>query len=356
MESKQSKSSNLEDHAVPQGSILGGLIFIIFSNDFPASNQIGESVVYVDDDTDVVSDGDPNSLKQKIQTVANNSSGCLTDNRMCVAGEKSKLLVIGTRKLKSMRLTNPMEIQVGNMTVKETKSEKLLGVIINNELTWKEHLHGETWRGDGENAMGLIPQLAQRVGILRKLSRYVSSSRLKLFAEGIFYSKMIYCLPLFAHVFGLERYRDTRTVYFSFTREDSRKLQVLQNSVMRLVSGKTRGTATSDLLKATNSLSVQQLVAAHTLNMVHKVVYTSKPAYLARRLAFKEQVDEREQQGRNSGMITVPSQKLSTTRGGFVARGSQLFNNLPVDLRLEKNLKKFKVKTRKWITENIEQR
>ena len=173
VESKQSKSSNLEDHAVPQGSILGGLIFIIFSNDFPASNQIGESVVYVDDDTDVVSDGDPNSLKQKIQTVANNSSGWLTDNRMCVAGEKSKLLVIGTRKLKSMRLTNPMEIQVGNMTVKETKSEKLLGVIINNELTWKEHLHGETWRGDGENAMGLIPQLAQRVGILRKLSMYV---------------------------------------------------------------------------------------------------------------------------------------------------------------------------------------
>ena len=354
VESKQSQSCNLGDHGVPQGSILGGLIFIIFSNDFPACNKIGESVMYVDDDTDVVHDNEPVLLHEKIQHVANESSTWLTDNRMCVAGEKSKLLVIGTKKLRSLKLTNPMEIIVSNMPVKETKSEKLLGIIINNELTWKEHLHGESWREEEDNAMGLIPQLSQRVGILRKLSKYVSGKRLKLFAEGIFYSKLNYCLPVFGHVFGLDKYRDTKTRYMSYTKEDNNKLQVLQNSIMRLLTGKTRSTPTTELLRCTNSLSVQQLVASHTLNMVHKIVSNSKPAYLAKRLKVRNQGDEVMLSSRNQGKVSIPRQKLSNTRGGFVARGAQLFNNLPLELRLEKNLKKFKVGARKWITENIQ--
>ena len=265
--------------------------------------------MYVDDDTDVDNDCDPQILHDKIQQVANDSSSWLTDNRMCVAGEKSKLLVIGTRKLKSLKLSNPMEIQVSNMLVKETKSEKLLGIIINNELTWKEHLHGEGWREEGENAMGLIPQLSQRVGILRKLAKYVSGGRLKMFAEGMFYSKLNYCLPVFGHVFGLDKYRDTKTRNLSFTKGD---------------------------------------------NMVQKVIITNKPAYLARRLGVRNLEDGINT--RNTGMLTVPRQKLSTTSGGFVARGVQLFNNLPLHLRLEKSVKKFKVGTRRWISENIEAR
>ena len=146
VQSKQSKLCHLGNHAVPQGSILGGLIFIIFSNDFPASSEEGDSVMYVDDDTEVVHDADPEALQIKIQNEADRSTSWLKDNRMCVAGEKSKLLVMGTSKLRSKKMTHTMEIQVDNRPVVETRSEKLLGVIINNEITWKEHLYGETWR------------------------------------------------------------------------------------------------------------------------------------------------------------------------------------------------------------------
>jgi len=125
--------------------------------------------------------------------------------------------------------------------VAETKSEKLLGVTISNDLTWKEHLHGETWRVD-KNEPGLLSQLSQRVGMLRKLSKLVPKSKLKNFAEGLFYSKLNYCLPVFGNVFGLEEYRDRNRRYVSFTLEDNRKLQVLQNSVMRLITGLPFGT------------------------------------------------------------------------------------------------------------------
>ena len=77
MQSKQSKLCRLGNHAVPQRSVIGGLIFIIFSNDFPASSKEGESVMYVD--TEVVHDDDPEALKSKIQHEADRSEGWLQD-------------------------------------------------------------------------------------------------------------------------------------------------------------------------------------------------------------------------------------------------------------------------------------
>jgi hypothetical protein len=68
------------------------------------------------------------------------------------------------------------------------------------------------------------------------------------------------------------------------TMNDCNKLQVLQNSMNRLINGARHGVGTADLLSDTNSLSIQQMVAYYTLIMVHKITITGKPAYLAGRL------------------------------------------------------------------------
>ena len=73
------------------------------------------------------------------------------------------------------------------------------------------------------------------------------------------------------------------------TMTDCNKLQDLQTSVNRLITGARKGTATTDLLDATNSLSVQQMVAYYTLIMVHKIIMTGKPAYLAGRLSLRQE-------------------------------------------------------------------
>ena len=81
----------------------------------------------------------------------------------------------------------------------KVQSEKLLGVVINNVLTWKNHLYD-----DNE---GLVSQLSKRIGMMKKMSRYMSKQNLKYFASGIYYYKLNYCLPVFGNVFGLDEYK-----------------------------------------------------------------------------------------------------------------------------------------------------
>ena len=68
------------------------------------------------------------------------------------------------------------------------------------------------------------------------------------------------------------------------TADDINKLQVIQNSLNRLLTGARKGTPTKDLLERTGTMSIMQMVAYHTLTMVHKVIQTGKPEYIANKL------------------------------------------------------------------------
>ena len=76
IESRTSKPLNCDDHGV-----LGGLLHVINSKDFPACHEVGESVICVDDDSDHVQASDPAVLRHLIDQEAGNSAQWLKDNR-----------------------------------------------------------------------------------------------------------------------------------------------------------------------------------------------------------------------------------------------------------------------------------
>ena len=146
VESRLSDAIQLGDYSVPQGSILGPLVFLIFNNDFPDSTEARESVLFADDDTDAAADSEPDSLQDKIQREALRSLEWVSDNRMVCAVDKTKLLVVGTKQLRHRKLiaqNKSIQVNVCNNLIESCHSEKLLGLIVNEELSWKDHLYGE---------------------------------------------------------------------------------------------------------------------------------------------------------------------------------------------------------------------
>ena len=231
----------------------------------------------------------------------------------------------------------------------ESRSEKLLGVIVSEDLTWKNHLYGEHWRDD-DNAPGLIPQLSQRVGLLSLLAHRLSSSGFNSVSNGLFNSKPNYCLQVFGNIWGYETHDINPRRFSAFTKNDCHRLQVLQNKVLRLKTGLDYGTSTEVLLSETNDMSVHQLIAYHTLLSVFKILQSHKPTPLFKR--FRPITGNEERISRNSDNLNIHGD-LTITRGGFMYRGAKLYNMLPVDIKEVEKYELFKTRVRFWIKKKI---
>jgi hypothetical protein len=286
---------------------------------------------------------------------ADSATQWIQDNQMLCSGEKTKLLVVGTKELRAARLgpdNRVLSVEVCGQEIVETNDEKLLGIIMSNDLTWNTHLYGNKLQGKDKLA-GLIPQLSQRVGILKNLSRVMSTKQLRNTCSGIFTSKLLYGLPVFSNIWGVNDMDDSNRRFTAFTKEDCRKLQVLQNKTQRLITKNYElNVCTDKLLSETNDLSVNQLSAFHTMMTAFKAIRSSKPRYLSEKLKLRTPEPHQAFPHRQLNTIQFNC-SLTISRSGFMYRAAKVWNKLSTSLRSETSIPRFKTGLKKWILTHV---
>ena len=124
---------------VPQGSILGLILLLVFINDLPATLQHCVADIYADDTTISYSThytAAPNDISDGLQTDIDEILNWSADNKMIFNETKTKsLLVTGKRLVKKMEQST-LQLHFNSTELEKVSSHKLLGVTIDSQLTF----------------------------------------------------------------------------------------------------------------------------------------------------------------------------------------------------------------------------
>ena len=230
-----------------------------------------------------------------------------------------------------MRINNPsIRIDTNTEAIETTESEKLLGGIIHQNLKWSEHIV--------DNESSLLRSLSTRLNALRKICCHSDLKTRLMIANGLFMSKLIYLLPLWGGAgTGLLR-----------------MLQVAQNTAARYVTRSSWYTPRTELMKRCNWMSVKQLSAYHSLVITHKTLLSQQPKYLYEKFNSQYPCYTRLSANNSIRIDGSFNADLSLTHSSFRWRSSSLYNTLPVRLRTETKLSRFKFELKGWVKENID--
>ena len=120
----------------------------------------------------------------------------LLDHGMVLSLQKSMFMVQATKELRrTKQIPDNLIINAGGVYVKCVETAKLLGLVLNQDITFKYHLWG--YKGeDDEMVPGLICMLSQIIGLLRKLALVLPTAQLCAVAMGLRQSRLLFGLAM----------------------------------------------------------------------------------------------------------------------------------------------------------------
>ena len=292
---------------VPHGSCLGPLLFLIYINDLPFSLKKGNVTMYADDTTISYSSTSLEDINQTLNSELNHLKQWLQGNKLSLNVLKTQALVVGSQP-KMKKITNKTvdhpQFFVGDSHVENVDRTKYLGVIIDRNLSWEEHVNN------------LRTKVSRAIGFLKYSRKFLPQNTLSKMYRGIVEPHFRYCCS----VWGCCGVTKLQT------------LQKLQNRAARIVTKSRFDTPAMALIHNLNWPTVSDIVRSETATTMYKSLNGLVPEYLSDLFVKNSTRNVRKLRNTETD-LSLPLRKTNNGQKAISFRGPKLWNHLELDVK-----------------------
>ncbi len=307
---------------VPQGSILGPLLFLVYVNDMPAAVKC-KLLLYADDSALLVSGRDIGVIEETLSSELYSVSEWLVDNKLSLHLGKTESILFGTkRKLKKQASLN---VKCNGVSIQSSSTVKYLGIEMDQSLS------GEVI------AEKVIKKVNSRLKFLHRKAKYLNSYCRKLLVSSLLQCHIDYACC---------------TWYSGLTRKLQNRLQVCQNKMIRYVLGcQARVHIGAKEFDMVNWVPIRHRVEQLKLNHVFKIVHGISPPYL--KVGFKLISDVHSHNIRGSVKALFKPRVGSHCQKSFRYTAILAWNSLPEIIRQQETLGIFKYRVKRFMCQQV---
>ena len=294
---------------VPQGSILGPLLFCLFINDLPLhiSNPDTSCELFADDGTIHYSHKSMHSINCQLQKGLSDIEKWCEDNAMIMNPTKTESMVITTRQ-KHQQSKLSLNLTLQGSAINQVNKHKLLGLIVDDQFKWESHIHH------------LCKILSRNIFLLRKLIKVTDSESRMMFFNAHIRSHIDY----------------VSTTWDKCGNTHLNKLKALYRKAVKLILP-VHHLSTEERMKQLGILPFSEHLCYNKAVMMYKIVKKKLPGYLTN--LFDGSCIRRTE---NSHRFILPKPRIDLFKTSMSFSGASLWNSLPVKVTSAASLSSFK--------------
>ncbi len=308
---------------VPQGSIMGPLLFITYINSLPEALDGFMTFLYADDTAILTTANNIDQISSNLDNALHLSADWMKSIKLSLNVAKTKCMLIGT----SQRLNNAVipDVKCNGSTIERVDSFKYLGVYLDKNL--KFNVHADYVRR----------KIFSKMKALAKTRQFVSQSM----------SLQLYRSLVLPHL----DYGDI--LYDTMSAQDSNKLQVIQNKCLRICLKEDPRASVDRLHDVAKLPTLKDHRIMHSVKFVYEGLNNKSSVKVNEMFSFVNETHDVNTRASTDKMAAMPHATLQISKGNIRFRGAGYFNELPAVARTAPTTNSFKNRVKKHFSRPI---
>lgn len=296
---------------IPQGSVLGPLLFIIYVNDI--HNVLKNSFVnlFADDTLISVSGKDFEQVTMSMNNELKMLYDWLCQNKLKLNNSKTKCMVIGSKANCRKFNNSGFSLNINGEIIDYVSEIKYLGIILDQQLNFSNHVSY------------MCKKIAKKIGFFSRISVGLSH-----WTRMLVYNTII--LPHFSYGCSL---------LISCTKEEVQRLQIQQNKAMRILLSCDIYTPITVMLQSLGWLNIEQCIRRANLVLIYKIEHNLQPSYL--KFYIEKRSNFYNYDLRTKQHFNIPMVNTTSLQKTLFYDGVRLYNELPDNIKNARDLKMF---------------